>query len=137
MIISPHLSHLSTRMAGEQAELQRGLPLRCGGGESSGSEYYGGVQPWSWTHNRYYHSLQSPVSSHLSSNLLFLSSPSSRQTGQSQPTSPQYQKNSKHNYETSRSVPRSFNNKRHKPPDAGSSKHRDEGRADLGKLKIR
>ena len=73
-----------------------------------------------------------PQQSSHKSHIVFLSSGSSRQTGQSQPTSPQYQKNSKQNYETSRSVPRSFNNKRHKPPDAGCHKTRDEGRPDLG-----
>ena len=87
-------------MVAEQTDLQQTFPIRK---QSTGdnSEYYG-IPLWT---GRGYAEKQ--------------------YTGQSQPTSPS-SKNSKHNYETSRSVPRSY--KRHEsrqPPDAG--KGRDEG----------
>jgi len=98
---------VSTRMAGEQTDFQRTFPIRKPSAGDN-SEYYG-IPLWtgrSYAEKQY--------------------------TGQSQPTSPS-SRNSKHNYETSRSVPRSY--KRHEsrqPPDAG--KVRDEGHGSLSSL---
>ena len=87
-------------MAAEQNDLQRTFPVRKPRAGDN-SEYYGIPLRNTRTYTEMQH------------------------TGQSQPTSPS-NRNARHNYETSRSVPRSY--KRHEnsqPPDA--EKRRDEG----------